>query len=303
MTVSQDDGERLVDEAGQRLDAFVAAACPTLSRRLVQRVIDEGVVRVNGRPAAKGTRLRAGDRISGLDLPALTPEPDLPVRVVHEDDDLVVLDKPGDMPSHALDPRQRGSVAAFVLARWPETAGVGDALASGLAHRLDTGTSGLLAVARTSALWAELRSAFSRRAIGKRYLAVVAGSPPPEVVLRTPLAHDPSDRRRMRAARGGQRSWVAETHVETLLQAGAVALVALTMRTGVTHQLRVHCALAGFPVLGDALYGTGHPDLPPGRHALHAAALSFPALGERPAWTALAPLPAELARLLRVDAS
>jgi len=292
-------GERLVaDEAGQRLDAFVAAACPALSRRLVQRVIDEGVVRVNGRAAAKGTRLCAGDRVSGLDLPALAPEPALPIAIVHEDDDLVVLDKPGGVPSHALDPRQPGSAAGFVLGRWPETAEVGEALAPGLVHRLDTGTSGLLVVARTADMYARLREAFRARAVAKRYLALVAGRPPASLEMRTPLAHDSRDRRRMRAARPDDRSWPAETQLETLATAGDAALVALTMRTGVTHQLRVHCALAGFPVVGDALYGAAHPALPPGRHALHAAALSLPALDGRAPWTLLAPLPADLRALL-----
>jgi len=291
--------ERLVaGEAGQRLDAFVAAACPALSRRLVQRVIADGVVRLNGRPAAKGTRLRAGDRVTGLAVAPLTPEPGLALTIVHEGDDFVVLDKPGGMPSHALDPRQRGSAAAFVLGRWPETAAVGDALAPGLVHRLDSGTSGLLIAARSPSAYASLRAAFRARAVSKRYLALVVGRPPASLEIRTPLAHDASDRRRMRAARSGDRCWPAETRVETRALAGDVALVALTMRTGVTHQLRVHCALAGFPVLGDALYGAASPALPPGRHALHAAALSLPGLGEHPPWTVCAPLPADLRALL-----
>jgi 23S rRNA pseudouridine1911/1915/1917 synthase len=292
-------GTRVIErEAGERLDAVVAAACPRLSRRVVHRLIDEGVVRVNGHRTGKGTRLRAGDRVSGLAVPALAPEPDLPVAVVHEDDDVVVLDKPGGMPSHALDPREHGSVAAFVLARWPETAAVGERLAPGLAHRLDTGTSGLLVVARSPGVHAALRDAFRARAVAKRYLAVVCGTPPARLTLRTPLAHDPRDRRRMAAADGTRKSWPAETEVEALAAAGGTTLVALTMRTGVTHQLRVHCALAGFPVLGDTLYGTPNPALAPGRHALHAAALSLPALGAGVRWTALAPLPADLRALL-----
>ena len=133
-----------------RLDAFLAGSLPELPRRLVRRVIAEGAVRVNGRRAAKGLRLRPGDRITLPDFPvALEPEPALAVSVLHEDASLVVLDKPGGMRGHALDPRQRGTAAAFVLARWPETAGVGDPLAPGLVHRLDGGTSGVLVVART----------------------------------------------------------------------------------------------------------------------------------------------------------
>jgi 23S rRNA pseudouridine1911/1915/1917 synthase len=285
-------------EAGKRLDAVVAAACPWLSRRVVHRLIQHGAVLVNGRPASKGTRLAVGDRVSGLDVPSLAPEPDLPVRVVHESEDVVVLDKPGGMPSHALDPRQRGTLAAFVLARWPETARVGEPLEAGLVHRLDTGTSGLVVAARSPGVHAALRDAFRTRAIAKRYLAIVDGTPPTRLTVRTPLAHDPRDRRRMMAADGRQRSWPAETEIEALAPAVRGTLVALTMRTGVTHQLRVHCALAGHPVLGDRLYGERQRGLAPGRHALHAAALSLPALGAHPTWTALAPLPAELCALL-----
>src|SRR5207247_11143367 len=110
--------------------------------------------------------------------PRPAPEPALDVPIVHEDEHLVVLDKPGGMPAHALDPRERGTVAAFVLARYPETAGVGDPLAPGLVHRLDTGTSGLLLVARTPEAYRHLREARRTRAVEKRYLALVAGRPP-----------------------------------------------------------------------------------------------------------------------------
>jgi 23S rRNA pseudouridine1911/1915/1917 synthase len=234
-------------------------------------------------------------------MPALLPEADLAVPVVYVDTHLVALDKPGGLRGHALDPRQRGTVAAFVLARWPETAAIGDPLAPGFVHRLDTGTSGLLLVARTAAAFAALRAAFRSRAIEKTYLAVVAGSPPPRAHLETPLAHDPRDRRRMAPARGGGRAWPAVTDVETLAVHGGRALVRTRMRTGVTHQIRAHLALLGHPVLGDALYGGPPAPLAPGRHALHAAELVLPHPTRGLTLRLASPLPAELERLLAGD--
>jgi len=282
---------------GPRLDAFLAAALAGLPRRLVRRVIAEGDVRVNGRRAAKGARLKPGDRVTLPDLPdALQPEPALALPVLHEDAALAVIDKPGGMPAHALDPRQRGTAAAFVLARWPETADVGDALAPGLIHRLDGGTSGVLVVARTPESFAALRGALAARRIEKRYLAVVAGTAENKRVD-TPLAHDTSDRRRMVAARPGDRSWPAESEIRVVTAGRDRSLVAVTMRTGVTHQIRVHLAMAGHPVVGDALYGGPPADLPEGRHALHASGITLPHPTDGTLVKVESPLPEDLRAL------
>jgi 23S rRNA pseudouridine1911/1915/1917 synthase len=284
-----------------RLDGFVAAALPGLSRRLVRRLIAAGGVRVNGRVAAKGTRLRPGDRVTLPELPAgLAPEPGLALPVVYEDVSLAALDKPGGLPAHALDPRQRGTAAAFVLARYPETAGLGDPLAPGLVHRLDTGTSGLLVVARTAGAYAALRRAFRAHAVEKRYLALVAGAEMAwrETLIDVPLAHDPRDRRRMVPAPPGTRAWRAETRVAVVARGRQHALVAATIRTGVTHQVRAHLAVAGHPVLNDRLYGGPlTATLAPGRHALHATALTLPHPTERRRLALTCPLPPDLAAL------
>jgi 23S rRNA pseudouridine1911/1915/1917 synthase len=284
---------------GPRLDAFVSGALAGLPRRLVRRVIAEGDVRVNGRRAAKGLRLRPGDEVTLPDLPdALAPEPTLALPVLYEDPTLAVIDKPGGMPAHALDPRQRGTAAAFVLARWPETAEIGDALAPGLIHRLDGGTSGVLVVARTAESFTALRAALAARRIEKRYLAVVAGAAE-DTRVDTPLAHDSSDRRRMIAARPGDRSWPAESEIRVVAGGRERSLVAVTMRTGVTHQIRVHLALAGHPVVGDLLYGGPPADLPEGRHALHASGITLPHPTDGTALAVESPLPEDL-RALRI---
>jgi 23S rRNA pseudouridine1911/1915/1917 synthase len=293
----------IVDDAAgaTRLDAFLARRFPLLPHRLVRRIIAEGGVRVNGRPGAKGVRLRAGDRVSLPDLPAaLAPEPALALPIVHEDEHVVAIDKPGGMPSHALDPRQTGTAAAFVLARYPETAGVGDLLAPGLVHRLDTGTSGLLLAARTAEAHAALRMALRARTVDKRYLALVAGRAEhlDGARIDTPLRHDRRDARRMAPAGPGARSWPAVTELRVLRAAGDATLVEARILTGVTHQVRAHLALARHPVLNDLLYGGPATGLPPERHALHASTLAFPHPAHRGTVVLRSPLPPDLEALL-----
>ena len=283
-----------------RLDTFLRGALPAMSRRLVRRLIAEGAVCVNGRPAVKGVRVAPGDRVTLPDLPGtIAPEPGLALAVLHEDDALVALDKPGGMPGHALDPRQRGTAAAFLLARYPEMAGVGDPLAPGLVHRLDSGTSGLLVAARTRAAHCALRAALRARAVEKRYLAWVAGdaSALDGARVALPLAHDPRDRRRMLPATAGVRAWPAETRLAIVAAGRERSLVEATILTGVTHQVRVHLAARGHPVLGDVLYGGAPAGLPRGRHALHAAGMTLPHPTDGRPLTLSAPLPADLAAL------
>ena len=283
-----------------RLDTFLRGALPAMSRRLVRRLIAEGAVCVNGRPAVKGVRVAPGDRVTLPDLPAtITPEPGLALAVLHEDDALVALDKPGGIPGHALDPRQRGTAAAFLLARYPEMADVGDPLAPGLVHRLDSGTSGLLVAARTRAAHCALRAALRARAVEKRYLAWVAGdaSALDGARVALPLAHDPRDRRRMLPATAGVRAWPAETRLAIVAAGRERSLVEATILTGVTHQVRVHLAARGHPVLGDVLYGGAPAGLPRGRHALHAAGLTLPHPTDGRPLSLSALLPADLAAL------
>ncbi len=290
----------VTDVAPVRLDAFVRAALPILSQRLARTVIAEGAVRVNGRRAPKGSRVRAGDVVTLPDVAGLAPEPGLPVPVVYEDETLVALAKPGGMPAHALDPRARGTAANFLLARWPEMADVGEPFAPGLVHRLDTGTSGVLLAARTAVAWMQLRADFAARRVEKRYRAIVAGVVPAAGLrITVALAHDPRDRRRMIAAPPGARAWDAETIVTALDVRDDRSLVEAVIRTGVTHQVRVHLAHAGYPVLNDALYGGPLVDLPVGRHALHALSLAFAHPTDGRALSVSTPAPDDFAALLR----
>lgn len=275
-----------------RLDAWVRSVMAGTSRRLVHALIADGTIRVNGRRAAKGTRVGTGDVVELPVLAPLAPEPGMALAILHEDADLVAIDKPGGVPGHALDLRQRGSVAGALLARYPEMAAI-DPLAAGLVHRLDTATSGVLLAARSRAVHAALRAAFRRRAITKHYLAVVAGTPSPGVI-ELPLAHDPQARGRMRVARPGERAWSARTRVVRVTPRGTHSVVEIEIATGVTHQIRLHLAARGHPVLGDLAYGGPPAGLAPGRHALHARQLVIP---DR-SLTIEAPLPEDLRPLL-----
>lgn len=290
--------ERGIADGSVRLDAFVRRHWPALSRRVVRLLIHDGAIRLNGRRATKGTTLSSGDEVT-LEAPTDIVADDSRAHVLrHVDDALVVVEKPGGVPGHALDPRQRGTIAGFLLARFPETAAIGDRLAAGLVHRLDTGTSGLLVAARSAESWAALRRAFQRGEVVKTYLVVVAGTPPADTRIDLALAHDPRDRRRMIPAAGTLRAWAACTEVTVRTPGARRSLVVATMRSGVTHQIRAHLAAIGHPVVGDALYDGPTAPLPIGRHALHAAALEFPhpVTGER--LRVESPLPADLAALL-----
>jgi 23S rRNA pseudouridine1911/1915/1917 synthase len=277
-----------------RVDACVRALLPGASRRLVRTLLAEGAVRVNGRPVPKGARIEAGDLVELPVLEPLAPEPDVPLRVLYEDGDVVAIDKPGGVPGHALDARQRGTMAGALLARYPELATVGDPSSAGLVHRLDTGTSGVLLAARSATVHTEVREAFRRHEVRKRYVAVVVGAPRAGVV-ELPLAHDPHDRRKMRVATSGDRAWPARTDVRAVVVHGGYAVIDVEIRTGVTHQIRAHLAHLGHPVLGDTLYGGPGGVLTPGRHALHAHALDLPARG----LAVEAPLPGDLEGLVR----
>jgi 23S rRNA pseudouridine1911/1915/1917 synthase len=298
--------------AGVRLDVALARLAPELTRSHVQRLVDGGRVLVAGRIAKPSARLRGGEPVV-IEIPP--PEPtgavaqDLPLAVLHEDADLVVLDKAAGMVVHPA----RGSPHSTVVNALLFRLGEGGALPRlGLVHRLDKDTSGCLVVARTDAALQALQAQWKGRTVEKGYLALCHGALAAEGRLDTPYGRNPRDRTRYtgRLEASPRR---AVTEWRTVESFGEVAtLAAVTLHTGRTHQIRVHLSEAGHPLLGDTLYGgtrregreqgglAARASRAIGRQALHAARLAFdhPRTGKRLVFEA--PLPADFRRALAV---
>jgi 23S rRNA pseudouridine1911/1915/1917 synthase len=269
------------EEAGERLDAWLAARVPELSRARAKALIEGGLVRVNGYKARKGRALEAGDRVVLDARPGPTdfhaaPDEALELPVRFECDRFVIIEKPAGAPSHPLREEELGTVANFLVARYPEMKHVGYRKREpGIVHRLDTNTSGLMLAARTRAAFETLRAALAAGAIEKHYLARCQGVLDAPVVIDAPIANDPRNRAKVRActdprdvARLGARS--ARTEVVASRPATGGSLVELVANHARRHQIRAHLASIGHPLLGDTLYG-GPPHDPPGHHLLHAS--------------------------------
>jgi 23S rRNA pseudouridine1911/1915/1917 synthase len=287
------------EAAGERLDRYVARALPSLSRSYAQQLIGAGQVMVNGQSARASLGLRAGDQVEVRVPPpqpiALIAEP-IPLTVIYEDDDVVVIDKPAGMVVHPAPGHPGGTLVNALLARYPAMQVAGD-LRPGIVHRLDAGTSGLLVVARHDSALRDLAEQQRQRQMRKIYLAVAEGRfKEPEGVIDAPIGRHPSDRLRMAVVPDGRP---ARTHYRLLEELGAYSLLELRLETGRTHQIRVHLLQRQRPVLGDPLYGErrGRPRFGLERQFLHAQQLGFrlPSGGWR---EFSSPLPADLAAAL-----
>jgi 23S rRNA pseudouridine1911/1915/1917 synthase len=295
--------ERLVvsaGEQGERLDRYVARHLPQLSRAAAQRLIGAGEILVNHAEARSSHRLQEGDLVE-VALPpperGLVPEP-IPLDIIYEDEALAVVNKPAGLVVHPAHGHLGGTLLNGLLARypelreWPQEEGL-----PGLVHRLDRDTSGLLLVARTPAVRRALRGEFKARRVRKVYLALVIGQPEHERArIEAPIGRDPKARKRMAVLREGGKPAVTEYRV--LERLGRYALLEVHPETGRTHQIRVHLAAIGYPVLGDRVYGPQHQPLALDRFFLHAEQLDFRHPVTEQEVTFTAPLPPELEAIL-----
>ena len=295
------------EDAGFRLDLYLSARLPEISRTRVQELITDGRIKVNGAAVKPAYRIAADEIIEAeiLPRPPLNALPeDIPLEVLYEDKDLIVVNKPAGVVVHAGAGASRGTLVNALLHRGGALSAAGGPLRPGIVHRLDRGTSGVLVVARNDAAHRRLGEEFRARRVEKTYLALVHGRLTQERgTIGLPIARDPRRRTRMAARRQGGRE--ARTDWRVVLRLDGFTLVEVDLQTGRTHQIRVHFSALRHPVVGDTLYGApqqvraARETLPPlGRNFLHAAriALVHPRTGKP--LVVRAPLPAELREYL-----
>jgi 23S rRNA pseudouridine1911/1915/1917 synthase len=288
--------EHTVAANAPRLDQYLAGVLAGQSRSQVQRLIAEGHVRLNDGPARAGSRLRSGDRLS-WELPATVPtrlQPEaMDLRVLYEDDDLLVIDKPAGLVVHPGPGHPTGTLVHGLLGRGPGWSTIGGTERPGIVHRLDRDTSGLMVVARNDETHRELARQLQKRIMTRKYRAIVVGEvADPAARIEAPIGRDPKHRQRMAVIAGGRE---AITEFRRLAVAGGHSLLDVSLGTGRTHQIRVHLAYIHHPVLGDLVYGRRSPLI--GRPALHAEALTLrhPRTGKTMSWQTPAPADFELA--------
>jgi 23S rRNA pseudouridine1911/1915/1917 synthase len=245
--------------AGQRLDRWLAVSDPQASRSQLQRWIDQGLVTVDGRARAASYRLRGGEVVDWTQplpvLPDFQPQLDVALRLVYQDDDLAVIDKPAGVVVHPAPGHARGTLVQGLLARLDHLSGVGGVLRPGLVHRLDKDTSGLLVVAKNDRAHQSLQEQLRARTLARTYRAICWGVPrQPQGSIDVSIGRHPHDRKRQ-AVREDGRAASTSYCVDVVLR--GAALLTVQLRTGRTHQIRVHLMHLGHPVLADDVYGGG----------------------------------------------
>ncbi|MGI6367447.1 MAG: RluA family pseudouridine synthase [Anaerolineae bacterium] len=288
------------EATGARLDRFLAERLQGHSRSAIQRLISEGAVLVNGAPRRASHALMAGNRVSvALPEPVSQSVQQPSLSILYEDANLLVVDKPAGLVVHPGAGVSGVTLASALVAMRPDLARAGmDPSRPGIVHRLDRDTSGLVLVARNAAVLAALQGQFRRRQVDKRYLAVVHGVPArSSAAIEAPLGRDPHHRERMAVSAEGRE---ARSEYTVLKRFEGATLVMVKLVTGRTHQIRVHMAAIGLPVVGDRTYAPGRDTMGAHRQMLHAHQLriTHPVTGEEMHW--VAPVPEDMQALLEL---
>jgi 23S rRNA pseudouridine1911/1915/1917 synthase len=296
-----------VEAGAERLDRYLSAQVPDLSRSRIQKLIEQGQIQVNGEICrSKKEPVQAGDRIA-VTIPEAEPldlQPEeMPLQILYEDEHLIILNKPMGLVVHPAPGHANGTLVNALLAYCGnQLAGIGGVQRPGIVHRLDKDTSGAIAIAKTDLAHQHLQAQFKSKTARREYLAVVYGAPAaPQGTINASIGRHFNDRKKMAVVpeeKGGRR---AITHWQIEERLGNYTVMRFQLETGRTHQIRVHSAHIGYPVVGDPAYGAGRSvGVNLTGQALHAykLRLQHPVTGE---WIeAIAPLPAEFARLVEV---
>ncbi len=270
----------VVERSGIRLDKYLAEECTELSRSYMQRLIRDGYVTVNSHVAKGSLKLNIGDRINALIPPPGPPAPlpeEIPLAIVYEDKDLLVVDKPAGLVVHPAPGHPSSTLVNAILAHCRDIE-ISGTMRPGIVHRLDKDTSGLMIVAKNDAAQRNLSDQIKARSVLKRYLVLVHGHLSPERgVIEAPIGRDPGNRKVMAVVTAGRE---ARTRYRVIRYMDDYTLLEVTTETGRTHQIRVHLSAIGFPVVGDEVYGRRSPITK--RQFLHACHLGFrlPSSGE-----------------------
>ena len=291
----------IADVAGERLDAFLARSLENMSRSGTQHLLEDGCVLRNGKPGKKNDKLNIGDEIS-VTLPEPKPVDiqavEMPLDIVYEDEDLLVLNKPKGLVVHPAAGHENDTlVNGLLYALGDSLSGINGELRPGIVHRIDKDTSGLLAVAKNDFAHAVLASQLKDHTMARTYEAVVCGNLKEDSgTVDAPIGRHPSDRKKMCViARGGRD---AVTHWEVVKRYRGYTHVRCRLETGRTHQIRVHMASIGHPILGDMVYGRKKPELGQDSQCLHAGALCFQHPRDARPVMVLAPLPEYFVQVL-----
>jgi 23S rRNA pseudouridine1911/1915/1917 synthase len=285
-----------VSESGARLDKFVSQKCQELSRTRAQKLIEDGKVTVNGQTAKPSFKLQMGDMVDITippPLPSLLVPEAIPLKILYEDNDLIVVDKPSGLTVHPAPGHYSHTLVNALLAHIPDLSS-GEPARPGIVHRLDKDTSGLIIVAKNETAHMKLADQFKNRTVIKIYRALVQGHlTPEEGIIEADIGRDPRDRKRMAVVNLGRQ---ARTEYKVLQYLANYTLLEVKPRTGRTHQIRVHLAAIGFPVVGDATYGAKSAYL--SRQFLHAYKLGFRLPSSNEYRQFESPLPADLVQAL-----
>jgi len=289
----------VVDEPGARLDKYVTEHFTELSRTHIQKLIYDGYVKVNGQTAKAGLKLDSGDSLTVSLPPAtpgeLTPE-EIPLSILYENDDLLVVDKPAGMTVHPASSQASHTLVNAILSHLPKLPETGDRLRPGIVHRLDKDTSGVMLVAKTVSAYDNLTGQFKARSVAKTYLVLVRGHlSPQDGAIEAPIGRDSRNRERMSVVAENQGK-EARTDYHVIRYIEEYSLLEIRPETGRTHQIRVHLAAIGYPVVGDKVYGVKSPHL--SRQFIHALriGIKLPSSGEYMEFTA--DLPQDLTQAL-----